>query len=57
MIRANIQLETRLIDDLLDLTRIAQGKLELNEAPLDVHAVLLVRSIFVGQTSKRSSRN
>jgi PAS domain S-box-containing protein len=41
MIRANIQLETRLIDDLLDLTRIAQGKLELDEGPLDVHAVLL----------------
>ena len=41
MIRANIELETRLIDDLLDLTRIVQEKLELNDEPLDVHALLL----------------
>jgi len=40
MIRRNIELETRLIDDLLDLTRIANGKLELHTAPLDLHAVL-----------------
>ena len=41
MIRANIQLETRLIDDLLDLTRIASGKLELNDEPVDLHPLLL----------------
>ena len=29
IVRRNIELETRLIDDLLDLTRITQGKLEL----------------------------
>lgn len=40
MIRRNIELETRLIDDLLDLTRIANGKLELHEGPLDIHLVL-----------------
>jgi PAS domain S-box-containing protein len=40
MIRRNIELETRLIDDLLDLTRIANGKLELHLAPIDLHAVL-----------------
>jgi PAS domain S-box-containing protein len=40
MIRRNIELETRLIDDLLDLTRIANGKLELHIAPIDLHAVL-----------------
>jgi signal transduction histidine kinase/ActR/RegA family two-component response regulator len=40
MIRRNIELETRLIDDLLDLTRIANGKLELHTAPADLHAVL-----------------
>jgi PAS domain S-box-containing protein len=40
MIRRNIELETRLIDDLLDLTRIANGKLELHEAPVDLHAIL-----------------
>ncbi|MFZ0502338.1 MAG: ATP-binding protein, partial [Chthoniobacterales bacterium] len=40
MIRRNIALETRLIDDLLDLTRIAHNKLELLEVPLDLHGVL-----------------
>jgi len=40
MIRRNIELEARLIDDLLDLTRIASGKLELHLSPLDVHAVV-----------------
>jgi len=40
MIRRNIELEARLIDDLLDLTRIASGKLELHSSPIDVHAVV-----------------
>jgi PAS domain S-box-containing protein len=40
MIRRNIVLETRLIDDLLDLTRITHNKLELIKVPLDVHGVL-----------------
>jgi PAS domain S-box-containing protein len=40
MIRRNIVLETHLIDDLLDLTRITHNKLELLEAPLDLHGVL-----------------
>lgn len=38
MIRRNIELEARLIDDLLDLTRIASGKLELRTTAMDVHA-------------------
>jgi len=41
MIRRNIELETRLIDDLLDLTRIANGKLELHSSTIDLHAVLM----------------
>jgi len=41
MIRRNVELEARLIDDLLDLTRIARGKVELDCAPLDVHELLL----------------
>jgi PAS domain S-box-containing protein len=40
MIRRNILLETRLIDDLLDLTRITHNKLDLVETPLDLHGVL-----------------
>jgi len=40
MIRRNIELEAKLIDDLLDLTRIASGKLELHTAPMDVHAAV-----------------
>jgi PAS domain S-box-containing protein len=40
MIRRNIELEARLIDDLLDLTRISRGKLSLEKHPLDVRAVL-----------------
>jgi PAS domain S-box-containing protein len=40
MIRRNVELEARLIDDLLDLTRIARGKLELNLRPTDAHVAL-----------------
>jgi len=40
MIRRNIELEARLIDDLLDLTRIVRGKLELRSEPMDLHHVL-----------------
>jgi two-component system CheB/CheR fusion protein len=41
VIRRNVELEARLVDDLLDSTRIARGKLELSMQPLDVHAKLL----------------
>lgn len=37
MIRRNVELEARLIDDLLDLTRITRGKLELNFTTVDLH--------------------
>ncbi|MDB5325271.1 MAG: Sensory transduction protein kinase 2 [Phycisphaerales bacterium] len=40
MIRRNVELEARLIDDLLDITRIRQGKLSLSRSPVDL-AVLL----------------
>ncbi|MFY9552313.1 MAG: PAS domain S-box protein [Thermoanaerobaculia bacterium] len=40
LIRRNVELEARLIDDLLDLTRIASGKLELDRAPMDLHLIL-----------------
>ena len=40
MIRRNVELEARLIDDLLDLTRISRGKLELRSQPTRVCTVL-----------------
>lgn len=39
-IRNNVTLEARLIDDLLDLTRIAHGKLTLELKPVDVQAIV-----------------
>jgi PAS domain S-box-containing protein len=39
-IRNNVELEARLIDDLLDLTRITRGKLLLDRKPHDVHAII-----------------
>lgn len=38
--RRNIELEARLIDDLLDLTRVNRGTLQLNPGPVDVHAAI-----------------
>jgi len=48
MIRRNVELEARLIDDLLDVTRIARGRIELDRKPvplMDVirHAVEVVQ--------------
>jgi two-component system CheB/CheR fusion protein len=40
MIRRNVELEARLIDDLLDLTRISKGKLRLSFEMVDAHAAL-----------------
>src|SRR5438046_10407665 len=40
MIRRNAELEARLIDDLLDLTRIDRGKVQLNLEVVDAHMLL-----------------
>ena len=40
MIRRNVELESQLIDDLLDLTRIAKDKLQLRFGTLDAHEVI-----------------
>ncbi len=39
-IRRNVELEARLIDDLLDLTRVASGKLELHRREVDLRQIL-----------------
>ncbi|MBA2431648.1 MAG: PAS domain S-box protein [Chthoniobacterales bacterium] len=40
VLQRNVELEALLIDDLLDLTRIAHGKLELHSDAVDIHASL-----------------
>ena len=40
VIRRNVEVEARLIDDLLDLTGIMRGKLELRRQPVDVASLL-----------------
>src|SRR5207248_7776068 len=40
VIRRNVEVEARLIDDLLDLTGIMRGKLDLRREPVDVGALL-----------------
>lgn len=54
MIRRNIEMETKLIDDLLDVSRIASGKLELHVEPLDLngavqHVCSICRPQLLGQ--------
>jgi PAS domain S-box-containing protein len=40
MVQRNVELEAKLIDDLLDLTRVSRGKLTLHLETTDVHALL-----------------
>ncbi len=40
IIRRNVELEARLIDDLLDITRIAHGKLQLTPETVDAHRAI-----------------
>ena len=40
VIRRNVELESSLIDDLLDLTRITRGKVDLHHEAVDLHALL-----------------
>ena len=54
--RRNVELEARLIDDLLDLTRIARGKLQLVQSgPVDVHSLLLHTQQIVGSDARQKS--
>jgi PAS domain S-box-containing protein len=54
-IRKNVELEARLIDDLLDLTRITNGKMVLANSEVDVHAV--VRDAIATVKGELASRN
>lgn len=40
MIRRNVQTEARLIDDLLDVSRLTQGKMAVHRQPIDAHAAV-----------------
>ncbi|MDQ6808841.1 MAG: ATP-binding protein [Verrucomicrobiota bacterium] len=40
VIRRNVELEARLIDDLLDVTRISKGKLQLSVETVSIHQIL-----------------
>lgn len=54
MIRRNVELESQLIDDLLDLTRIAKDKLQLRFGSLDAHEIISnVVEIFRAEAQER----
>jgi PAS domain S-box-containing protein len=54
MIQRNIQLEARLIDDLLDLTRVSRGQFELAFDDVELHEVLRsVVAICQGDADRR----
>ena len=56
MIRRNVELEARLIDDLLDLTRVAHAKLRLvRSGPVDVHSLLLHTEQIVDSDAREKS--
>ncbi|MEP7014408.1 MAG: PAS domain S-box protein [Verrucomicrobiota bacterium] len=48
MVCRNVELEARLIDDLLDLTRLSRGKLQLKVRSTDVHELLQQAIDIVG---------
>ena len=58
MIRRNIEVEARLIDDLLDVTGIMRGKLELNRQAVDVRPLLehAMQNYCAGAAAKKHLR-
>ncbi|MDB6071217.1 MAG: sensor hybrid histidine kinase, partial [Verrucomicrobiales bacterium] len=55
MISRNIRLEIKLIDDLLDLSRITSGKVDLKKEPVDLNRVMLdVCAICRSQIQEKS---
>src|SRR5262245_663543 len=55
MIRRNIELETQLIDDLLDFTRIARDKMQLRFVPVDAHQAVS-NVVEICRTEARAKR-
>ena len=54
MIKRNVETEARLVDDLLDITRISRGKLRLHPEVVDAHAaVRSVVSMLQGEIDAR----
>ena len=52
--RRNLDLEVRLIDDLLDVTRISRGRLQLTHEQIDLHQVIQeVIDMLSGETQRR----
>jgi len=57
IIRRNIELEARLIDDILDLTAIAKGKINLDIGTVDIHsAVRCALDIFKTEIAHKKLR-
>src|SRR5438045_1828613 len=58
MIRRNVEVEARLIDDLLDINRIARGKLDLHRQVVDVRVLLehALENYCAGPAAKKSIR-
>jgi two-component system CheB/CheR fusion protein len=55
MMRRNIELESQLIDDLLDLTRITKDKMQLDLQPVDAHQAL--RNVVEMCASEANGKN
>lgn len=55
VIRRNVQLEARLIDDLLDLTRISPGKIDLHQQRTNAHAVARDALLIAGSDIHRKT--
>jgi PAS domain S-box-containing protein len=54
MVRRNIELEVKLIDDLLDLSRVTTGKLRLQMQPVRVHELL--RHVIYSSSAETSGK-
>jgi hypothetical protein len=56
MLRRNVGLETKLIDDLLDVTSIRNGKFRLNVKPIGIHSLLRDVAEIVGSEAENRSQ-